>query len=80
MKLKVDATEKPKWHQFRWRLSNFLIKLARKVRPENPQLKAYLLESMMDHAIYGGAIRRIDPVTIGGAIDQWWKTRPTKDE
>ena len=51
---------KPKWYNFRHRLSNILLSMAKKVYPENPDVWAFYLKQMMDAAIYGGSITHVD--------------------
>ena len=57
----VKAKLKPKWFQFRWRLSNFLLKLVDKIQPKNPDVYAFYLQAMMDQIIYGKHVVRINP-------------------
>lgn len=57
--MKIEAKAKPKWHQFRWRVSNALINIARKVYPKNPELTAFMCEVMVDKMLYGQSIVRV---------------------
>lgn len=54
-------TEKPRWYQFRLNLSNRLVWLAKKIYPENPKVYEFFMKQMVDYAIYGGAVTRVDP-------------------
>ena len=60
----IIATEKPKWHNIRWKLSNAVVLVARWIYPENPEVKAFLMQVMTDQMIYGQAVTRIDPKEI----------------
>jgi len=59
--ISVHATQKPKWYQLRWKLSNLLMRMANRVYPENPEVFAFMMKIMMDQMITGGSIVRIDP-------------------
>jgi len=48
--------EKPLWYQFRWRLSNALMGVARWVKPDNPEVMAFLMEVATEQAIMGSAL------------------------
>jgi hypothetical protein len=52
----VKANEKPKWHQIRWKLSNLLIYIARKIKPDNPEVKAFIVEMVLEQAITGNVV------------------------
>ncbi len=58
--LETVPNEKPKWHQIRWQVSNWLVKLAREIYPQSPQVLAFWKDVMMDQMIQGGTIVRID--------------------
>ena len=66
--LSITATEKPKWHNFRWRLSNSIVRLAMWVYPENPEVKAFFMKSMIDQMIYGQAVIMLNPETMSKPI------------
>ena len=51
---------KPKWYNFRHRLSNILLSMAKKVYPENPDVLAFYLKQITDAMIYGGCVTHID--------------------
>ena len=53
---------KPKWFQLRRKLSMWLLALAKKVYPENPEVWAFMSKIMADTMITGQAITRIDPM------------------
>lgn len=55
------AKERPRWYQFRLKLSNAFVWLARKVHPRNPEVYAFTTELMMDAMITGRSIVRVDP-------------------
>jgi len=56
----IIVKEKPKWYQARWKLSNLLVFIARKIYPENPEVMAFVIKQMTDMAIYGGSITHFD--------------------
>jgi hypothetical protein len=56
--MQVEAKEKPKWHQIRWKVSNLLVKMARFIHPENPEVMAFYTQLLLDQMIYGRAIAR----------------------
>ena len=58
--MNITANNKPKWYQFRWKLSNFFVKLAKAIYKENPEVNAFYLKAMNDFMIYGGYITNID--------------------
>lgn len=64
MKRHVRSTLKPKWYQFRWWVSRWLVRLAGWVKPDNPDLQAWVAEMMLDSMVYGKHIVRIDPMAF----------------
>ena len=44
---------KPKWYQFRLRLSSWLVAVATKIYPENPEVWNFMMKQAVDCAIYG---------------------------
>jgi hypothetical protein len=60
----VVAKEKPRWYQFRWKLSNFFVRIARRIYPENPEVTAFYMQTMTDQLIYGQSIVSIGPEEI----------------
>ena len=60
----ITATEKPKWHDLRWKLSNALVWLARRVYPRNPEVNAFLMQVMTDQMIYGQSVVRVNPAEM----------------
>jgi len=54
------ATKKPKWFQFRWRVSNLLVKIAKRIYPENPEVMAFYAKLLTDTLIYGQSITQVD--------------------
>jgi hypothetical protein len=57
---KTVPKEQPKWYNLRWKLSNKLVWLARKIHPENPEVKAFWMDVMADQMITGQAIVRVN--------------------
>ena len=55
----IKPTEQPKWHQLRWRVSNWLVAVARKISPENPEVEAYWMEQLAEQMIYGMSVSRV---------------------
>lgn len=62
--MNITAKEQPKWYQLRWKLSFYLVKLARKVYPDNPDVKAFYLQAMTDQMIYGRHVVRVHPEKV----------------
>jgi len=60
----IEAKEKPKWYQLRWKLSNIFVKIAVKIYPENPEVKAFWMQQMMDSLILGRSVIRVNPEEI----------------
>lgn len=60
----ITAKDKPKWYQFRRHLSNVFINIGRKIYPQNPEIQAFWLELMLDSAITGKGVVRIDPTKL----------------
>ena len=58
---KTVPCKHPKWYNFRWKLSNILIDLARKIYPNNPEVEAFWTDLIVDQMIYGKAITRVNP-------------------
>lgn len=59
-----DVTAKangPKWYELRKRLSDFFLRLAKRLYPESPNIKAFFVKQYVDAMIYGGSITRVDP-------------------
>lgn len=48
----ITANEKPKWYNFRWKISNMLVNVARKIYPENPDVMAFFAKLFVDASIY----------------------------
>lgn len=61
----IEANEKPRWYQFRWKLSNLIMRIARKIYPDNPEVKAFYLQCIYDQMIFGKSIVRINPLDLG---------------
>ena len=57
----ITSTEKPKWYYLRWKLSNALIALARRVYPSNPEVDAFMMQVMTDQMVYGQSFVRVNP-------------------
>ena len=53
--------ERPKWHQLRWKLSNLFVHIGKRIYPENPEVKEFIMQVLMDKAIYGQSITRVNP-------------------
>jgi hypothetical protein len=63
---KVTAKARPNWRQIRWKVSNALLDLARWIYPENPEVKAFFMQMVMDQMIAGKAVMRVDPHRFDG--------------
>jgi len=57
----TTKSPKPKWFQFRRRLSNWFLWLAKKIYPENPEVWAFFCKIMVDTMITGQSIVRVEP-------------------
>jgi hypothetical protein len=57
----IEAKEKPKWYQIRWKLSNIFVKIAYKIYPESPNVKGFWMQQIMDGLILGESIIRVNP-------------------
>jgi len=57
----IIPKKKPKWYEFRNYIAHKLVKLANWVKPGNPDVMAFYLQQMVDFAITGQAITRVDP-------------------
>ena len=60
----VTAKEKPRWYQLRWKLSNFFVRVARGIYPQNPEVIAFYTQIMTDQLIYGQSVVRVGPDEI----------------
>ena len=60
----ITSKAKPKWHDIRWKLSNYFVRAATWIYPENPEVKAFFMQSMIDQMIYGQSVIRIDPSKV----------------
>lgn len=58
----IEAKEKPRWYEFRRKLSTFFVRIARRIHPQNPDVTAFHLQLMSDAMIYGRAVVRMDPM------------------
>lgn len=56
---RLISKEQPKWYNLRWKLSNFLVRVARKIYPENPEVTAFYIQLVHDDLIAGRAIVRL---------------------
>lgn len=61
MDIKFTSKEKAKWYQVRERIAYALVRLASKIYPDSPEVRAFYIKLMVDHFIYGGAMVRVDP-------------------
>jgi len=68
----ITATEKPRWYNFRWKLSNVLVKSARLVYPENPEVNAFFMKLLMDQAVCGKSVVRVDPSGVFNLPKEEW--------
>jgi len=59
--MSIESKEKPRWFQFRWKLSNIFVKIAVKIYPENPEVKAFWMQQMIDSLILGRSVIRVNP-------------------
>ncbi len=57
----IKSKERPKWYNFRWRLSNLFVKIATKIYPENPEVIAFFMKLIQDEMIYGKSVIRVEP-------------------
>lgn len=62
----IKSKQKPLWYQLRWKLSNLLVWVARKVYPQNPETTAFYMETLTDQLIAGRAVVRVDPMEMMG--------------
>jgi len=60
MPFKITAKYTPKWYHLRTRLANLFINLARRIKPKNPELHAYLVEQVVEMELSGLAAKKID--------------------
>jgi hypothetical protein len=60
--MNLESKEKPKWYNVRWKLSNIIINIGRKIYPDNPEWKAFIMQQAVDQMLYGGSITRVDPL------------------
>lgn len=56
----IKTKDHPKWYEFRTKLANVFIKIARWIKPGNPEMMAYLTEQIVEMELSGMAIRKID--------------------
>jgi hypothetical protein len=58
--MKITAKKKPLRLDVRWRLANLLINIARRIKPSNPEVMAYLLEiateNYIETVMYGESV------------------------
>ena len=76
----IKLKDRPKWYQFRTRLANVFIKIARWIKPGNPEMMAYLTEQMVEMELSGMAIRKIDFKSFykeGGTVCDYVDSRCT---
>ena len=55
-----SKTPKPKWYQFRHKLSNFFLMLAKKCYTENPEVYAFMVKQVVDSFITGKSVTHVD--------------------
>ena len=60
----IKPKDKPKWYEFRKKFSNYLVSIARKIYPDNPEVNAFYAELMMDWMVSGKSVVRVDPNNI----------------
>ena len=60
----IVIKKKPRWYQFRWKVSNLLVRLARKIHPKNPEITAFYVRMMTDQMIHGRSVMMVDPTAI----------------
>ena len=53
---KVTPTKKPKWYQVRHRTASLIVRLAKWIHPNNPDVYSFYAEMLMEQAIYGSTI------------------------
>ena len=80
----IKLKDRPKWYQFRTRLANVFIKIARWIKPGNPEMMAYLTEQMVEMELSGMAIRKVDwkefykeddGLDVNGKCKHWKQTK-----
>lgn len=52
---------KPKWYEFRKRLSNMFLWLAKLMYKENPEVYAFFIKQHTDLMIYGSSLVHVKP-------------------
>jgi hypothetical protein len=62
--VEIKSTVKPKWFQLRFKLSNLFMSVARLIYPQNPDIRAFYVQLMMDQLIYGESIIRVNPKDV----------------
>lgn len=60
----IRAKYKPKWYELRMWLARSLVRLAEKIAPTHPDVMAFHIQQMSDMMILGGAVTRIDPMSM----------------
>ncbi len=52
----IKSKKSPKWHEFRKRFANWLVKMAHKIDPGNEDAYGFICQAVMENAISGGSI------------------------
>lgn len=60
--MRLVATERPKWFEFRRWIARILVKLAQKIYPDSPDILAFHAQQIYDLAVHGLCVTRIDPL------------------
>ena len=54
----IEVTDKPKWFQFRRRISRSLVWCAKLIYPRSPEVATFMYEVMVEQAIAGSVVIR----------------------
>lgn len=60
----IKPKSKPKWFELRRQTARGLVWIARQIYPASPEVQAFLLECLVDSAIYGQHIVRVNPLDM----------------
>ena len=64
----IKPKQKPRWYQLRFQLANRLVRLAKWIHPQNPEVLAFYQQGIMDMMIYGKHITRVAPEEEVGGV------------
>lgn len=57
--MNIQPKDRPKWFQFRRRISSALVRLARLIYPDSPEVKAFWMEKIIESQITSNVFERI---------------------